>query len=71
MNEKNNKDTDQAIINTLKNNMGDKVTIHDIDKKHCLEKHKLNNNVPQTIIAKPTLFAVGFAKLKRNLKEKM
>ena len=44
--EKNNEDTDQEIINIVKNDLGEEITIPDIDRTHHLGKRKLDNNVP-------------------------
>ena len=43
---KNNEDIDQEIINIVKNDLGEEITIHDIDRTHLLGKRKLDNNVP-------------------------
>ena len=63
---------DQVTINIIKNDMGEEITIYDIDRTHCLGKHKLDNNVPWPIIVKfeGTMFAVGFSQLKKKLKGK-
>ena len=42
---RNNKDTDQGIINIVINDLGQEITIHGIDRTHCLGKRKLENNV--------------------------
>ena len=52
MEENNNEDTDQEIINIVKNDLGEEITIHDIDRTHRLGKRKLDNNVPRPIIVK-------------------
>ena len=52
MDEKNNKDMDQAIINIIKQDIGEEITIYYTDRKHYLAKYKLHNNVPQSIIVK-------------------
>ena len=44
--EENKEDTDQEIINIVKNDLGEEITIHDIDRTHHLGKRKLDNNVP-------------------------
>ena len=44
--EKNNEDTDQAIINIIKNALGEEIAIHDVDRTDRLGKRKLDNNVP-------------------------
>ena len=64
--ENNNEDTDQEIINIVKNDLGEEITIHDIDRTHRLGKRKLDNNVPRPIIVKftSTTFAIEFLKLK-------
>lgn len=41
MDEKNKKNKDQGIINIIKNDMGEEITIHDIYKAYQLGKHKL------------------------------
>ena len=46
------KNTDQEIINTVKNDLEEEITIHDIDRTHRLGKRKLDNNVPRPIIVK-------------------
>ena len=51
MEEKNNKDMDQEIISIVKNDLGQEITIHDIDRTHCLGKKK-PDNVSQPIIVK-------------------
>ena len=50
MDEKNNEGTNQTIINIVKNDLGEEITNYDIDRKHCLGKRKLDNNVPRPII---------------------
>ena len=52
MDEKNNEETDQAIINLIKNDSRDEITIHNIDRIHHLGKHKVDNNVPRATIVK-------------------
>ena len=42
------------IINIVKNDLGEKITIHDIDRIHLFGKRKLDNNVPRPITAKFT-----------------
>ena len=56
--EKNNEDTDQEIINIVKNDLGEEITIHDIDRTHCLGKWKLDDNVSRPIIVKFTRYNV-------------
>ena len=70
---KNNEDLDQEIINIVKNDLGEEITIHDVDRTHCLGKHKLDNNVPQLIVLKFTRynFSNRIFKPKKNLKEKL
>ena len=70
--EKNNEDTDQEIINILKNDLGEKITIHDIDRTHWLGKRKLDNSVPRPIIVKFTRYNVPnrIFKTKKILKGK-
>ena len=70
--EKNNEDTDQEIINIVKNDLGEEITIHDIDRTHRLGKRKLDNNVPRPIIVKLTRNSVchRFFKTKKKLKGK-
>ena len=43
MEERNNEDTDQGIINIVKNDLREEITIHDIDRTHRLGKRKLYN----------------------------
>ena len=50
--EKNSENTDQAIINSVRNDLGEEITIHDIDSTHRLGKHKLDNNIPEPVIVK-------------------
>ena len=50
--EKNNEETDQAIINLIKNDSREEITIHNIDRIHHLGKHKVDNNVPRATIVK-------------------
>ena len=70
--EKNNEDTDQEIINTVKNDLGEEITIHDIDRTHCLGKRKLDSDVPRPIIVKFTRYNVRnrIFKTKKKLKGK-
>ena len=70
--EKNNEDTDQEIINIIKNDLAEEITIHDIDRTHCLGKRKLDNNVPRPIIVKFTRYNVcnRIYKTKKKLKGK-
>ena len=69
----NNEDTDQAIINTVRNDLGMEITIHDIDRTHHLEKCKLDNNVPRLIIVTFARYNVRnrIFKAKKKLKGKM
>ena len=71
--EKDNAGTDQEIIKIVKNELGEEITIHDIDRTHHLGKRKLDNNVPRPIVLnlQGTTFAIEFLKVKRNLKEKL
>ena len=46
------KNTDKAIINLIKNNLGEEIAIYNIDRTHRLAKRKLDNNVSQPIIVK-------------------
>ena len=62
-NEKNNKEADQAIINIARNNLGEEITIHDIDRTYCFGKRKRDDNAPRPI-------KIGFLKLKTKLREK-
>ena len=71
MEEKNNEVTDQEIINIVKSDLGEEITIHDIDRTHCLGKRKLHDNVSRPIIVKGATFTIEFLKLKRHLKEKL
>ena len=70
--EKNNEDTDQEIINIIKNYLAEEITIHDIDRTHRLGKGKLDNNVPRPIIVKFTRYNVRnrVFKTKKKLKGK-
>ena len=70
--ETNNKDADQEIINIVKNDLGEEITIHDIDRTHRLRKLKLHNNVPRPIIVKFTRYNVHnrICKTKKKLKGK-
>ena len=70
--EKNNEDTDQEIINIIKNDLAEEITIHDIDRTHRLGKRKLDNNVPRHIIVKFTIYNVRnrLFKTKKKLKGK-
>ena len=70
--EKNNEDTDQEIINIIKNDLAEEITIHDIDRTHRLGKRKLDNNVPRPIIVKFTRHNVRnrIFKTKKKLKGK-
>ena len=72
MEENNNEDTDQEIINIVKNDLGEEITIHDIDRTHRLGKRKLDNNVPRPIIVKFTRYNVRnrIFKTKKKLKGK-
>ena len=69
---KNNKDMDQEIINIARNDLGEEITIHDIDRAHHLGRRKLDNNVPRPIIVKCTRYNVRNRnfKTKKNLKGK-
>ena len=70
--EKYNEDTDQEIINIVKNDLGEETTIHDIDRTHRLGKLNLDNNVPRAIIVKFTRYNVRnkIFKTKEKLKGK-
>ena len=70
--EKNNEDTDQEIINIIKNDLAEEITIHDIDRTHRLGKRNLDNNVPRPIIVKFTRYNVRnrIFKTKKKLKGK-
>ena len=72
MKEKNNEDTDQEIINIVKNGLGEEIAIHDIDRTHRLGKRKLDNNVSRSIIVKFTRYNVrnGIFKTKKKFKGK-
>ena len=72
MEEKNNEDTSQEIINTAKNDLGEEITIHDIDRAHRLGKRKLDSDVPRPIIVKFTRCNVRnrIFKTKKKLKGK-
>ena len=66
--EKNIEDTDQEISNIAKNDLGEEITIHDIDRTHRLIVmfHDL-----LLLDLQGTMFSMEFLKLKRNLKEKL
>ena len=66
-------DTDQAIINIIKNDLGEEIAIHDFDRTHLLGKRKLDNNVPQRVIAKFAKYIVHsrIFKTKKKLKGKI
>ena len=70
--EKNNEDTDQEIINIVKNDLGEEITIHDIDRTHRLGKRKPDNNVPRPINVNFTKYSVcnRIFKTKKKLKGK-
>ena len=70
--EKNNEDTDQEIINIVKNDLGEEISIHDTDMTHRLGKRKLDNNVPRPTIVKLTRYNVHkrIFKTKKKLKGK-
>ena len=69
--EKNDEDTDQKIINIVKNDLGEEITIHNIYRTHRLGKRKLMFHDPLLLNLQVTTFAKEFLKLKRNLKEKL
>ena len=71
MEEKNDEDADQKIINIVKNDLGEEITIHDIYWTHRLGKRKLTFHDPLLLNLQGTTFAIEFLKLKRNLKEKL
>ena len=50
--EKKNEDIDQQVINIVKNDLGEVIANHDIDRTHRLGKRKLDNNIPRPIIVK-------------------
>ena len=58
------------IINIVKNDQGEEVTIHDIDRIHRLGKRKLDSNVPRPIIVKFARYNVcnRIFKAKKKLK---
>ena len=64
--------TDREIINIVKNDLGEEITIHDIDRAHRLGKRKIDNNVLPPIIVKFTRynFHNRIFKTKKKLKEK-
>ena len=66
------KNTDQEIINIVKNDLEEEITIHDIDRTHRLRKQKLDNNAPRPIIVKLKRYSVchRFFKTKKKLKGK-
>ena len=72
MEEKNNEDTDQEIINIVKNDLGEEISIHDTDMTHRLGKRKLDNNVPRPTIVKLTRYNLykRIFKTKKKLKGK-
>ena len=72
MEEKNNEDTDQEIINIVKNHFEEEITIHDIDRTHRLGKRKLDSDIPRPIIVKFTRYSVRnrIFKTKKKLKGK-
>ena len=67
---KNNEDIDQEIINIVKNDLGEEITIHDIDRTHRLGKRKLDNNVPWPIIVTRYNVRNRIFKTKKKLKWK-
>ena len=66
--ENNNKDTDQPDINIIKIDLGEEITINDINKRNRLGKRKLDNNVPRPIINKfvSETFVIGFSNLNKR-----
>ena len=52
MSKKINEDTDQAVINIVKNDLGEEITIHNIDMTNRFGKRKLGDNVSRPIIVK-------------------
>ena len=66
------KNTDQEIINTVKNDLEEEITIHDIDRTHRLGKRKPDNNVPRPINVNFTKYSVcnRIFKTKKKLKGK-
>ena len=66
--ENNNKDTDQPDTNIIKNDLGEEITINDINKRNRLGKRRLDNNVPRPIINKfvSETFVIGFSNLKKR-----
>ena len=65
---KNNEDTDQAIIDIIKNNIVGKIIIYNIDKTHRLGKRELDNKVPQPIIVKCAKYKVRSSVFKTRKK---
>ena len=65
---KNSEDTDQAIIDIIKNNIVGKIIIYNIDKTHHLGKHELDNKVPQPIIVKFAKYKVRSSVFKTRKK---
>ena len=63
---------DQEIISIVKNDLGEEITIHDIDRTHHLGEQKLDNNVPRPIVVKFTRHNVRnrIFKTKKKLKVK-
>ena len=58
------------VINIVKNDQGEEVTTHDIDRIHRLGKRKLDNNVPRPTIVKFARYNVcnRIFKAKKKLK---
>ena len=70
MQEKNNEDKDQEIIDIVKNDLGEEITTHDVDRTHGLGKRKLDNNVTRPIVVKFTRYNVRNRIFKTNKKLK-
>ena len=70
--EKNNKDNDQAIINIAGNNLREEIAIQDIDRTLPLGERKFVNNVPRSITVRFARYNVcnRIFKAKKKLKGK-
>ena len=70
--EENQENTDEVVINALKQEMDEEITHLDIDRSHCLGNQKLEKSKPQPIIIKFSRYNVRAKvfKNKRKLKGK-
>ena len=70
--EENQENTDEVVINALKQEMDEEITHLDIDRSHCLGNQKLEKSKLQPIIIKFSRYNVRAKtfKSKRKLKEK-